>query len=57
MTGGYFLVEVVLYGMGEAFVELVPNMIQGLVGGVIGVPLYMTVRKAYPPLSRYRGPM
>jgi uncharacterized membrane protein len=57
VTGGYFLVEVVLYGMGEAFVELVPNMIQGLVGGVIGVPLYMTVRKAYPPLSRYRGPM
>jgi uncharacterized membrane protein len=57
VTGGYFLVEVALYGMGEAFVELVPNLIQGLVGGVIGVPLYMTVRKAYPPLSRYRGYM
>lgn len=55
VMGGYFLAEVVLYGMGEAILELVPNFIQGLVGGIIGVPLYIMVRKAYPPLSRYRG--
>jgi len=55
VMGGYFLAEVVLYGLGEAVLELLPNFIQGLAGGIIGVPLYMTVEKAYPPLSRYRN--
>jgi len=53
VVAGYFVAEVLMYGAADAALELVPNALQVLTGGVIGVPLYMAVKKAYPPLSRY----
>jgi uncharacterized membrane protein len=50
VVGGYFVAELLLYGMAEALLELLPNTLQGLIGGVVGVPLYLAVKQAYPPL-------
>lgn len=53
VVGGYFVAEIFLFGMAEALLELLPNALQGLVGGVVGVPLYLAVKRAYPPLILY----
>ncbi len=50
---GYFGAGVILMGVGVATSELLPNTIQGLSGGLVGIPLYIAVRAAYPPLTRY----
>lgn len=55
VVGGYFLGELALYGAASALTEIIPNILQGLVGGIIGAPLYLAVRRAYPPLARYRS--
>ncbi|NLE46736.1 MAG: ECF transporter S component [Chloroflexi bacterium] len=49
----YFLGEWFIYGLGYggALAEILPNSLQMLVGGVIGLPLYLAVRRAYPPLD------
>ena len=54
VVGGYFIAGTILQGAGVATLELIPNTIQGLSGGIVGVPLYLAVRKAYPPLSHFR---
>ena len=54
VVGGYFIAGTILQGAGVATLELIPNTIQGLSGGIIGIPLYLAVRKAYPPLERFR---
>jgi uncharacterized membrane protein len=54
LVAGYFVGEVLFIAEGQAASEIVPNILQGLVGGLIGVPLYFATRKAYPPLI-YRG--
>lgn len=58
MTGGYFLVELPLYGLGPALAELWQvNVWQVIAGGLIAGPLVLAVRRAYPPLQRLRwGP-
>jgi uncharacterized membrane protein len=50
----YFFGEWFIYGLGYggALAEILPNMIQVAVGGVIGIPLFLAVRKAYPPVER-----
>lgn len=50
----YFLGEWFIYGFGYvgALAEVGPNLIQMVVGGVIGVPLVLAVRRAYPPIDR-----
>jgi uncharacterized membrane protein len=53
VVGGYFIAGTILEGAGVATLELIPNTIQGLSGGLIGMPLYLAVRKAYPPLGQY----
>ena len=51
MMAIYFLGEgLVLTGWGPALAELPINLLQNVVGGVIGIPLFLAVRKAYPPL-------
>lgn len=50
---GYFIAGTFLVGVGAATLELIPNTLQGISGGVIGVPLYLAVRRAYPPLDSY----
>ncbi len=50
---GYFLAGSILNGPAFAVTELFPNALQGLSGGIVGIPLYFAVRQAYPPLRRY----
>jgi uncharacterized membrane protein len=54
MIAIYFLGEWFIYGLGYAgaLAEVGPNLIQNVVGGVIGIPLVLAVRKAYPPVDR-----
>ncbi|MFO7917612.1 MAG: ECF transporter S component [Anaerolineae bacterium] len=53
MMGLYFLGEgLVLTGWGPALTELPVNLLQNVVGGVVGIPLFYAVRRAYPPIMR-----
>ena len=52
VVAGYFLAGVVLEGPAVAALELVPNLIQGGSGWLIGLPLYLAVRLAYPAIDR-----
>ena len=54
VVAGYFLYQAVILQMGTvAAAKEVPfNVIQAL-SGLIGVPVYMLVARAYPPLSRW----
>ena len=52
---GYFLAEWPLYGVGAALVEVPGNAVQGLFG-FLGVPLFIMVSRAYPPLLLHGGP-
>jgi uncharacterized membrane protein len=51
IVAGYFAAGTFLVGVGAASLEVLPNLLQGLSGGAIGVPLYLAVRRAYPPLE------
>ncbi len=53
VVGGYFVAGAILEGTAMATLELLPNAVQALSGGLIGIPLYLAVRQAYPPLARY----
>lgn len=56
MIAIYFLGEgLVLTGWGPAITELPYNAVQALAGGVVGIPLYYAVRRAYPPVMRLAG--
>ena len=49
----YFVGEFWVYGMGPAaWAEVPVNLLQNVVGGAVGIPLYYAVRKAYPPIVR-----
>ncbi len=52
MVLAYFVGEVTVMGIGwsGALTELPGNLIQMFVGGLVGIPLMMAVRKAYPPI-------
>lgn len=54
VVGGYFLYQwlVLRLGVAPALVEVPFNIVQASVG-LIGVPLYLLVRRAYPPLVRW----
>lgn len=52
---GYFLVQIPLYGLQPALVELPGNIVQGLFG-LLGVPLLILVARAYPPILFFGGP-
>lgn len=57
MIGLYFLGEgLVLTGWGPALAEVPFNLLQNIVGGLVGIPLFYAVRKAYPPISRLGRP-
>jgi len=45
MVSGYFLVQVVMYGFSAALVELPFNFVQMAMSGIIGVPIYLAIRK------------
>jgi uncharacterized membrane protein len=52
MVLGYFLGEwLVMLGIGPALGELPVNVLQVVVGGVVGTVLVTAVRTAYPPIT------
>ncbi len=58
-AGGLIMVAVYLVGEGlfltgwpPALAEAPMNAFQALVGGVVGIPLVIAVRRAYPPIER-----
>jgi len=54
MMGLYFLFGSFMVGPGAAAAEIPGNLLQNLAGILIGTLLWTGVRKAYPPVSRYR---
>jgi len=49
---GYFIAGVILVGAPSAAAEVPANIIQALSGGLVGAPLFVAVRRAYPPLAQ-----
>jgi uncharacterized membrane protein len=45
MVFGYFLVQVYLYGLSAALVELPFNFVQMAVGGIIGIPISQALKR------------
>ncbi len=54
MGGIYFITGGFMVGFPAAAVEIPGNIAQNLAGILIGVPLALAVRRAYPPIARYR---
>jgi len=44
MVGGYFIVQVFMYGVSAAMVEAPFNLVQMLVAGIVGVPVSMALK-------------
>jgi uncharacterized membrane protein len=45
MVFGYFLIQVYMYGFAAALAELPFNFVQMLIGGIVGVPIALTLKK------------
>ncbi|MFO7741897.1 MAG: ECF transporter S component [Anaerolineae bacterium] len=59
MVGGYFVGEafVLRMGVAAAGTEAVTiNLPQVVVGGIVGIPLVVALRRAYPPILRWGRP-
>jgi len=53
----YFLGEaLVLTGIGPALAEVPFNILQVIIGGVVGAALTVAVRRAYPPITQLNQP-
>jgi uncharacterized membrane protein len=52
MIIGYFLVEVYLWGLGGALAEVPANIAQIVVGGLVGIPIALVLRRRLPELLR-----
>jgi uncharacterized membrane protein len=51
MVLGYFAAGSLLYGIGAAAAEVPLNICQNAAGGIVGIPLVLAVRRAYPPIN------
>jgi uncharacterized membrane protein len=51
---GYLLAGTRLVGFGAALAEIPLNLVQVTVGAIVAIPLYAAVRRAYPPILRFR---
>jgi uncharacterized membrane protein len=47
MVVGYFLVQYYMYGLGAALTEMPFNILQMVVGGIIGIPLSIAVAQRF----------
>jgi uncharacterized membrane protein len=45
MVAGYFIVQYYMYGFGAALVEAPFNIVQMAVGGIVGIPLSVVLKK------------
>jgi uncharacterized membrane protein len=52
MVIGYFLVEMYLWGVGGALAEVPANVAQIAVGGLIGIPIALVLRRRLPEVLR-----
>jgi len=52
MIIGYFLVEVYLWGLGGALLEVPANIAQIAIGGLIGIPIALVLRRRLPEILR-----
>ena len=52
MIVGYFLVEVYLWGVGGALAEVPANIAQIAIGGLVGIPIALILRRRLPELLR-----
>ena len=50
MVIGYFLVEVYLWGLGGALGEIPANIAQIAIGGLIGIPIALVLRRRLPEI-------
>ena len=48
----YLLGGTLIKGWPAAVAEVPFNALQAVVGGAVGIPLVLAVRKAYPPVDR-----
>jgi uncharacterized membrane protein len=53
MAGTYFLTAGLMYGFAAAAAEIPGNILQNVGGIVLGFPLYLAVKKAYPPIAGF----
>ena len=54
MVSGYFAAGVFMVGAGAAAVEIPGNIFQNIAGVIGGIALTAAVRKAYPPVIKFR---
>jgi len=52
MVTGYFLVELYLYGVAGAIVEIPANIAQIAIGGLIGIPVALVLRRRLPEILK-----
>jgi len=52
VVAGYYLGAVIIKGAGAAAIEVPLNTVQVIAGGILGIILYLAVRRAYPPLMQ-----
>ncbi len=52
MIIGYFLVEVYLWGLGGALAEVPANIAQIAIGGLVGIPIALVLRRRLPEILR-----
>jgi uncharacterized membrane protein len=50
MVAGYFLGGLVIEGFGATLRSVLPNLLQAAAGAVLGIPVSIAVRTAYPPV-------
>jgi uncharacterized membrane protein len=52
MVVGYFLVELYLWGLGGALAEVAANIAQIAIGGLVGIPIALVLRRRLPEILR-----
>lgn len=50
MVVGYFLVEYFIWGIGDALLELPANIAQIAIGGLVGIPIALILRRRLPEI-------
>jgi len=50
MVVGYFLVETYLWGIGEALAAIPLNIAQIAIGGIVGIPIALVLRRRLPEI-------
>lgn len=52
MVVGYFIVELFLWGIGGALAEVPANIAQIAIGGLVGIPIALILRRRLPQILR-----